>query len=363
MPLRRAAALLVLALALAALAPGAHAARQRPVVEPWIERTLTEIQRHKTTPPRAARALAYVSVAARDAITRAKRRRQPLRPAVAAAARRLLAELFPDVRDRYLSSGPRGAAARTGRAAAQPLLARARTAGADAAWTGSVPTGAGLWTPTPPANAGPVDPTAGTWRPWNLTSPGELRPPPPPAHDSDEFAAEVQTVLGVSRSLTAEQRRIANAWADGPGSDTPPGHWNRIALKLLTWDRRGPVRTATLFATLNTAQADAFIACWEAKFHFWLARPVTVIRERFDPHWLPLLPTPPFPAYPSGHAATSGAAATVLEALFPTHLWDLRQAAEEAAISRIYGGIHFPVDGSAGLRLGRDVGRAAGTRA
>ena len=111
--------------------------------------------------------------------------------------------------------------------------------------------------------------------------------------------------------------------------------------------------TARLFATLNTAQADAFIACWEAKFAYWLLRPVTAVRERFDAGWLPLLTTPPFPAYPSGHAATSGAAATVLEALWPTHLWDLRQAAEEAALSRIYGGIHFPMDGAAGLELGR----------
>ncbi|HEX8207613.1 MAG TPA: vanadium-dependent haloperoxidase, partial [Solirubrobacteraceae bacterium] len=184
-----------------------------------------------------------------------------------------------------------------------------------------------------------------------------------PAYGSADFAAEVQAVYAISRRLTAEQRRIADAWADGPGSDTPPGHWNRIALKLLTWDRRSPRATAALFATLNTAQADAFIACWEAKFHFWLPRPVTEIRARHQADWLPLLPTPPFPAYPSGHAATSGAAATVLEARFPSHLWDLRQAAEEAAASRIYGGIHFPVDGSAGLDLGRRVARVALTQA
>ena len=360
---RRLASLAALATLLAAAAPAAQAKQPRPVVEPWIEATLTEIRGHATPPPRAARALAYVSVAARDAAQRAHRRRVPLRPAVGAAVRRVLAELFPDVRDRFLSDGPRGAAARTGRAAARPLIARARSDGATATWTGSAPQGDGLWVPTPPAHAAPVEPMAGTWRPWNLVTQSEFRPPPPPAHDSDEFAAEVQTVLGVSRSLSAEERRIAAAWADGPGSDTPPGHWNRIALKLLTWDRRGPLATARLFATLNTAQADAFIACWEAKFAFWLLRPVTAIRARFDPEWLPLLPTPPFPAYPSGHAATSGAAATVLEALWPTHLWDLRQAADEAAASRIYGGIHFPVDGRAGLDLGRAVGRAALTRA
>ncbi|HEX8120106.1 MAG TPA: vanadium-dependent haloperoxidase [Solirubrobacteraceae bacterium] len=356
--------LVLAAAATAALlgAPPASAARPRPVVEPWIEATLAQIQAHKTTPPRAARALAYVSVAARDAAERATRRRVPVRPAVDAAASALLQELFPDVQARPLPRAAPGAAARMGRAAALPLLERARTDGASATFDGAIPKGDGLWLPTPPANAAPVEPMAGTWRPWHLTSPGELRPPAPIAYDSDDFTAQAQSVYAVSRSLSAEQRRIAMAWADGPGSDTPPGHWNRIALKLLTWDRRTPLATARLFATLNSAQADAFIACWEAKFHYWLVRPVTVVRERYDPQWLPLLATPPFPSYPSGHAATSGAAAAVLEARFPTHIWDLRQAAEEAAASRIYGGIHFPMDGSAGLDLGRDVARAALTR-
>ncbi|HEX2087734.1 MAG TPA: vanadium-dependent haloperoxidase [Solirubrobacteraceae bacterium] len=351
---------LAIVLVLLLLATGAPAAAKagRPVVEPWIEATLAEIQAHRTTPPRAARALAYVSVAM-DAAARRPRTARQLRASVDAAAATMLAELFPDVRARHLSRVPRGAAARWGRVAARPLVERARTDGADATWTGTVPEGDGLWEPTPPAYAALVEPLAGTWRPWNLPRPDALRPAPPPAYGSDEFEAQAQTVYGLSRSLTAEQRRIAVAWADGPGSDTPPGHWNRIALKLLTWDRRSARRSARLFATLNTAQADAFIACWEAKFAYWLLRPVTAIRARYDPEWLPLLPTPPFPAYPSGHAATSGAAATVLEARFPTHVWDLRQAAREAALSRIYGGIHFPVDGEAGLDVGRRAARAA----
>ena len=358
--MRTAAAIALLALL--AAAPAAGAAKRRPVVEPWIEATLAHVQADKTTPPRAARALAYVSVAMRDAAERAARRRVAVKPAVDAAAQAMLAELFPNVQARPLPRAARSAAVRIGRTAARPLLERARTDGAAATWTGTVPQGEGLWVPTPPANAAPVEPMAGTWRPWHLRSQDELRPPPPAAPGSDEFEAETQAVFALSRSLSAEQKRIAAAWADGPGTDTPPGHWNRIALKLLTWDRRGAVSTARLFATLNTAQADAFIACWEAKFAYWLLRPVTAIRARYDRDWLPLLPTPPFPAYPSGHAATSGAAATVLEARFPTHVWDLRQAAEEAAASRIYGGIHFPMDGRAGLDVGQRAARAALTR-
>ena len=146
----------------------------------------------------------------RDAAQRAARRRQPVRPAVAAAAREMLTELFGDVRARPLPRAPRGAAARMGRAAALPLVQRARTDGATASWTGGVPTGVGVWVPTPPAHAAPVDVMAGTWRPWNLSRPGELRPPPPVAVDSDAFDKEVQAVyadLAVAVGRAAADRR------------------------------------------------------------------------------------------------------------------------------------------------------------
>jgi membrane-associated phospholipid phosphatase len=159
--------------------------------------------------------------------------------------------------------------------------------------------------------------------------------------------------------LTAKQRRITDYWADGAGTVTPPGHWNRIALDVLGAARLSTLHASLLFSALNTAQADAFIACWDAKYSYWTLRPVTAIRRRIDPMWLSYTVTPPFPAYVSGHSTTSAAASTVLAALFPDRAGKLGAMAEEAAVSRLYGGIHFRSDNDAGLELGRRVGAVA----
>jgi membrane-associated phospholipid phosphatase len=110
---------------------------------------------------------------------------------------------------------------------------------------------------------------------------------------------------------------------------------------------------------LNTAQADAFIACWDAKYTFWTLRPVTAIRRFIDPSWGSYIVTPPFPSYVSGHSTTSGVASTVLGAFFPYRSGELNAMAEEATVSRLYGGIHFRSDNDAGLDLGRRVGTVA----
>jgi membrane-associated phospholipid phosphatase len=214
--------------------------------------------------------------------------------------------------------------------------------------------------PTPPAFlASPLEPLAGTWETWNLTSGSQYRPGPPLVTGSSAWWVELQEVYDVSQSLTAEQKAIALFWADGPGTDTPPGHWNRIALGLARSAGYSTVKTAALFATLNTAQADAFIACWEAKFTYWSERPVTAIRRELDPGWLSFIGTPPFPSYVSGHSTTSGAASTVLSHYFPRAAADLQAMADEAAVSRLYGGIHFASDNDVGLELGNQIGAAA----
>ena len=195
-----------------------------------------------------------------------------------------------------------------GRLVGRLVVARGRTDGSDAVWTGTVPTGPGLWVPTPPGFAPPLEPLTGTWRPWNLTSGSQFRPGPQPAFGSAEYAREVQEVYDVSLHLTAEQRAIALFWADGAGTVTPPGHWSQIALDLLRAHRLDTRRAAWVLAAVNTAQADAFIACWDAKFTYWSERPITAIRREHDAGWLPLIATPPFPSYVSGHSTTSGAA-------------------------------------------------------
>jgi hypothetical protein len=201
--------------------------------------------------------------------------------------------------------------------------------------------------------------------------------PPPPAYSEEaasEFHAEALEVWETSRSLTEDQRLAARFWSDDPMlSPTPPGHWISIARRILAAQDAPLDRQAEVLALLGIAMSDSFVACWHTKFRYDLLRPVTYINRHIDPDWQPLLITPPFPEYPSGHSTQSGAAATVLTALFgegfafedATHVDDglpvrafpdFWAAAEEAALSRLYGGIHFRAAIERGLEQGRCVG-------
>ncbi len=204
--------------------------------------------------------------------------------------------------------------------------------------------------------------------------------PNPPAYSEDkasEFYKEAFEVYTAVKEITPEQRAIARFWSDDPMlSPTPPGHWISIALQILARDKVDAEKTAEVLARLGITLADAFIGCWDAKFEFDLVRPLTYIRRVIDPKWEALLNTPPFPEYPSGHSTQSGAAAVVLAHMFgenfafedTTHEADglpVRKyasfwaAAEEAGISRLYGGIHFRAAIDRGLEQGRCIGAYA----
>jgi PAP2 superfamily len=355
----RLAAVAVVAALLAVAAPQATAESRTSAVSRWMSVELAEIAAHRTNPPRASRGLALLSVAMLRAtkLPRANRR-----AAVAGAAATVLAYLYPDRVEAFAelltNERPERAVAAGGRIGAR-AVARARSDGSDAVWQGTVPLGPGLWVPTPPAFTPPLEPLVGSWRPWNIGTGSRFRAGPPPAIGSRQYARELREVLEVSRRLTSEQKQIADFWADGPGTLTPPGHWNQIALGLIRSRRLSELVAARVLAALNTAQADAFIACWDAKFAYWSERPVTAIRRELDPTWLSYIATPPFPSYVSGHSTTSSAASTVLAEYFPRRAPQLRAWAEQAAVSRLYGGIHFRSDNDAGLVLGSKVGRAA----
>ena len=325
----------------------------------WIEVQLAELASHRTNPPRAAHALALVSVAMRDATNVPKGHRDA---AVAGAASTVLSYVFPDRAGAFeelaRSERPRKAVD-LGRRVGERIVANARIDRSNAVFQGTIPVGPGLWVPTPPGLLPPLEPLAGTWRTWNIASGSQLRPDPPTAFGTAAYAAEAREVYHVGRSLTDEQKRIAQFWADGPGTVTPAGHWNLIALDLIRDERLSASAAAEVFAALNTAQADAFIACWDAKFTYWSERPVTAIRRDLDPNWSPYITTPPFPSYVSGHSTTSGAASEVLARYFPRDARELREWAREAAVSRLYGGIHFRSDNDAGLELGKQVAAAA----
>ncbi len=204
--------------------------------------------------------------------------------------------------------------------------------------------------------------------------------PAPPAYSEEpgsEFYAEALEVYETGRALTPEHKAIARFWSDDPMlSPTPPGHWISIALQLLEKEDADLADSVDLLARLGVTLADAFIGCWHAKYEFDLLRPVTYIRRHIDPQWQPYLITPPFPEYPSGHSTQSGAAALVLAQAFgesyafedATHVDDglparsyasFAAAAEEAALSRLYGGIHFRAAIQRGLEQGLCVGAYA----
>lgn len=339
-----------------------HVSGGTATISPWIALDLELLSSHSVNPPRAARGLALVSVAMFRAERAAPRRGR--RAAIAGAAGSVLVYLFPDETGRVRMLARRAArtharALAVGERIGGKVVARGLDDRSGSAWSGQVPVGPGYWVPTPPAFQPPLEPLAGTWRPWNVVSGVALRPSPPPRPGSTRFETELREVYDVSRSLTADQKRIADFWADGPGTVTPPGRWNEIALGFVRSRRLSTHAAARLFATLNTAQADAFICAWDAKYTYWSLRPVTAIQRELDPDWSPYLTTPPFPSYVSGHSTTSGAASEVLARFFPKRRAQLRAWAQEAAISRLYAGIHFRSDNEAGLRLGRRVGAAA----
>jgi membrane-associated phospholipid phosphatase len=185
-----------------------------------------------------------------------------------------------------------------------------------------------------------------------MTSGAQFRPAPPPPFGSPEFEAAVAEVRRFSDLRTAEQLEIARFWADGAGTSTPPGHWNAIAESLLRESGASAERAAHVLAMLNAAMMDAGIACWDSKYAYWLVRPSQV-----DPAITTPVGLPNFPSYVSGHSSFSGAAAEILGASFPSRRRELRAMAEEAALSRLYGGIHYRFDSDAGLDMGRRIGQ------
>jgi hypothetical protein len=159
----------------------------------------------------------------------------------------------------------------------------------------------------------------------------------------------------VSQNLTTERTDIAFFWADGPGTVTPPGHWNQIGADMGVAAGFNEPRMARMMAALGVAQADAFVACWDCKYAFDCVRPITEIRDKIDPLWTPIVGTPPFPTYTSGHSSTSGAASQLLGFFFPADAVILADMGTEAMNSRLYGGIHFTFDNEGGLDLGRSI--------
>ena len=310
----------------------------------------------------ATRAYAVVSVAQFDGIEAAEdaryEARLPVRAALAGASAVALEYLFPDatasieavVANEELSDGVANTAVADalGRAAANRVVDRARADGSTAAVTLTIPIGPGFWVGTP------INPQWPTLHPWLLTSGDQFRPPPPPAFGTPAYNSALQEVTDLAANRTPEQLAILNFWNDPPTLGQHAAHWNQIAVDLLERNGVSEEKAARTLAIMNMAIADAAIACFDAKYFYWLIRPYQV-----DPTITTPLGKPPHASYPSLHACQGGAAVGVLARVFPNERASLRAKELEMDESRIWAGLHYRFDIEQGSALGHKVARFA----
>ncbi|WP_353928958.1 Ig-like domain-containing protein [Okeanomitos corallinicola TIOX110] len=378
------------------------------VVLDWNGILLNAIYEDKTAPPEASRNMAITQIAVFDAInaitgtyenyyfTGTAPTETSAEAAAVAAAHQVLINLYPEQQDYFDHALTASLAEITdgiaedngvtfGRTVADDILLLRSTDGWDNTVTYTPGNEPGEWQPTPPEFADGLLPHWGQVTPFGLTSGNQFRPDGTPDLDSSDYAAEFNQVkdLGSINSTirTADQTEIAQFWEDGAGTFTPPGHWNQIAQNISAETDNSLVENARVFALLNISLADAGIAAWDAKYHYDFWRPITAIQNAdsdnnpdtiSDAHWIPLVNTPPFPEYVSGHSTFSGAADVILTELLGNNISfttnslgmpgvyrefdNFTDAVNEAGISRIYGGIHFNSANLEGLETGRSVG-------
>ena len=240
---------------------------------------------------------------------------------------------------------------------AEQVIAQADTDGSAQTWTGTVPTGPCKWIGTNPGNV-----TGASWKPLLLTSANQFRPPAPPDCTSPEAQTQLSEVRNFPRSApgTATSfpfRAKAFYWQSLEGTNT----WSyRYADKWIFEDRldQNPPRAARVYALIAAVRFDAFIASQDGKFTYWYIRP-----HQLDPSIIPLFPVPNHPSYPSNHSTISTAYAEILAYLFPSRADFIRAVGKEAGDSRIWAGIHYPMDNLAGVQLGNSVAQVFIARA
>jgi len=228
------------------------------------------------------------------------------------------------------------------------VIQRGANDGADKALEVNPPTGRAFWYSFD--NLPPLRPYWGSVKPLCVEIVEKYIPASPPGLDTPEFKNALEDVRRKSSNINADQMAMVQHWADGPGTPTPPGHWNLIACEMLADSKKSETERTKILALLNIAMFDAGIACWRTKFKYWLARP-----SQFDTSIPVRIKVPNFPSYVSGHSAFSGAAATVLGRFLPAQRDKLAAMAQQASQSRVFAGIHFRTACHDGRIVGSEV--------
>jgi hypothetical protein len=368
-----------------------------PATAPWIATTNAAFAEFKVSGMRQARNLALLHTAMHDAAVAAwdaqlaYDRASPAasddrivpvaaidpdaptfpseHAAIAAAAATVLGYLFPDAADGRFddlaeeaamsrvwagAAFPSDAEARLllGKAVGERAVTRGQSDGSDAVFDPStMPTGPGVWTPTPPAFADPLEPLGGTWKAWILEQNDQFRPAPPPKYDSPAWQSELTAVQEIVQSRTLAQRTDATWWQMA-------ANFYEWTHELIASHGLDTPHAARVLAYQAASMADAVTAVWDAKYTWWTSRPITE-----DPDLVTAFPTPPYPAYPSGYSAYIGAMSQVAGLFFPEAAEQLDELCWRAVRSRAWAGIHYPMDNEVGMTIGRRVARLAAVRA
>jgi membrane-associated phospholipid phosphatase len=360
----------------------------------WIQKTVKYLEDHGVVTTRAGRLMALLTVAMYDSTistwdakysfnrSRPSDRDPSLaaisppaspsypdeRAAAAGAAATVLAYAFPSDADLFSGWANEAAQSRVqagvaypsdvadgltlGQQVGQMAADWGRADGSDAVWTGTVPDQPGKWKGT-----NPIEPLLGTWKPWVLTSGSQFRPGPRAAPDSDQIKAELAEVRDYPR--TNLTNLTASFW-EYYGGRASFEFWNDLTTRAvddyhLDLD---PPAAARVYATTDVAYADAVIACWDAKYTYWEARPAML-----DPSITTVFVTPNHPSYPSAHSCISGAYAGILARFFPHESEYYQGLAAQAGEARIMGGIHLRSDIRAGEDIARNVASVVWQRA
>lgn len=378
------------------------AASSADVVMDWHEIAVTQVVAAKQLPPEQSRTMAMVHVAMFDAVNAVEQRYRPylakVRPqpgasadaAAAAAAYAILAKLLPDAKGAldeayaaYLARSKSGreeaAGSALGKAVAAEIHAARATDGRGAPNLYRPMVANGVYV----ATALPVSFDIATMKPWILSRPDQFRPTPPPALAGQQWARDYNEIKDyggrVSTARTPEQTDVGRFWAA-----TGIATWAPIVRQLAANAKLSLIENARLFAMVEVAAADGYIAVFDAKYHYNFWRPITAIRNgdtddndatARDAAWLPLIDTPMHPEYPCAHCITASAVATVLEARFGsgevraismtsptapgvTRTWRrIADYVEEVSSARVWGGVHYRTSATVARQMGGDIGR------
>jgi hypothetical protein len=354
---------------------GGSASAAPPGASPWARPTSTMawndyawelIARNQIGQFPSARTFAYLNLAINNALVMA--REKGLKPdgAAAGAAATVLTFFFPKeeqaiakrLAGETAAIGADGRPAFTagveiGQAAAATVVTWAKEDRSGAEWSGSVPVGPDKWASQLQPPKPPIGPQLGGSRPFFMATGSEFRAPAPPAYDSASFKGALAEVRTVSDTRTNEQLRIAQYWENLTGAFSA-GLWNEVARGAISAHGLDEANSARILATMHLAAMDAFIACHDSKYTYWVPRPTQV-----DPGIRLAIAIPNHPSYPSNHACISGAIGLVLDGFFPDQGGRYFAMGRQAGESRIYAGIHYRFDLDAGFEIARKLSAKA----